>query len=89
VVLTAEGFGGKNDLMLGIHQSLSVVSLEHPMRGGHFHGVIVNDIALDFFAIVATLGFLLLQKLVQSFHLELEPLFLFLLTLKFEIGLVV
>ena len=88
MILAAERLGGQNDLMLGIDQGLGVVALDHPVGGGHLHRLVIDDIALDLFAIAAALGFLLLQKLVQPFHLQLEAPFLFLLAFQFHLRVV-
>ena len=59
------------------------------MGGGHFHRFIVDDIALDLFVIAAEFGLLLFEKLVQSFHLQLEAPFAFLLPLHDHLRLLV
>ena len=53
--------------MLAIDQGLSVVALDHAMRGGHLHRFIVSDIALDLFAMLPILGSSSCEKLVQAF----------------------
>ena len=89
VILAAEGLGGENDLVLGIDQGLGVVTLDHAVRGGPLDRFIVDDIALDLFALAAELGFLLLEELVQEFHLQLEAAFAFLLSLDDHLRLLV
>ena len=89
VILTAESLSGHDDLVLGINQSLGVVTLDHAARCRHFRRLVIDDIALDLVTIVALLGFLIFQELVQTFHLKLEPLFLFLLAFQLEFGLVI
>ena len=60
MILGPEGLGHQNYLMLGIDQSLDVVALDDVVRGAHLYRFIVDHIALDFFAVAASLGFLLL-----------------------------
>lgn len=89
MILGTEGFGGKDDLVLGIDPGLGVVALDDAMRRGHFDGLVVDDIALDLIALAAEFGFLFFKELVQAFDLELEAFFAFLLALKVEFGLAV
>ena len=89
VILGCESLGGKDDLVFGIDQSLGVVALEHAVGGGHFHGLVINGIALDLFALAADLGFLVFDELVQTFDLKLEPFFPFLLMFEFQLRLLI
>jgi hypothetical protein len=89
VILAAESLGSENDLMLGIDQGLGVVTLDDAVRTGHLHRFIIDDIALDFPAIAAAFGLLLLQEAVQAFDLQLEAPLAFLLPLPFDLWLLV
>jgi len=89
VILGGESFGGEDDLMFGIDQCLGVVALDHAVGGGHFHGLVVNGIALDLFALAAGLGFLVFEELVQAFDLKLKPSFPFLLMFQFQLRLLI
>ena len=57
MILAGECLSGENDLMLGIDQCLSVVSLDDAVRRRHLHRFVVDDIALDLFAFTAALRF--------------------------------
>ena len=89
MILGAEGLGGEDDLMFGIDQCLGVVALDHAVGSGHFHGLVIDGIALDLFALVADLGFLVFEELVQAFDLKLEPSFPFLLMFQFQLRLLI
>lgn len=78
MILAAKCFGMDNDLMLGVHQGLGVVPLDHPVGGRHFRRLIIGYVALDFFPALAGFWLLLLQELAQSLHLVLQPLHLLL-----------
>jgi len=89
VILGAEGLGGEDDLMFGIDQRLGVVALDDAVGSGHFHGLVIDGIALDLFALAADLGFLVFDELVQAFDLKLELSFPFLLTFQFQLRLLI
>ncbi len=80
MILAAKRLRLHDDLVLAIHQRLSVVSLDHPMGGGHLRRFVVRDVALDLFPTFPDLGFFLLQELVQAFHLMQQSLLLLLLS---------
>ena len=53
MILAGKRLGGQNDLMLGIDQGLSVVSLNDTVRGGHLDRFIIHRVTLDLLAITA------------------------------------
>jgi hypothetical protein len=77
VILAAGSLGMQDDLMLGIHQGLSVVALDHSMGGGHLDRLIIGEVALDLFPAFPDLGLLFLQKHIQALYLMLQSFQLF------------
>lgn len=59
MVLAGESLRRKNYLMLGIDQSLGVASLNDAMRGRYLDRFVIDDNALDLFAIATQLGLVL------------------------------
>ncbi len=65
-----KGFGVYHNLVLGVHDRHSIISLDHTMRGLHLGTFIVGEITLNRFAALARLVLMVLQPLFDL----LDPL---------------
>jgi len=65
VLAIAEGLTMNNDLVFGINEGLTVISLDGAVRGHHFGRIVVRNIALIFSASGALLGLVLGQPCID------------------------
>jgi hypothetical protein len=77
IILTnAKGLSMEDYLMLGIDESLAVVTLDDAMRGFHLGRLVVREVAADLLACGAMPGLILLEPFSQALNLLLETLHL-------------